>query len=362
MRLISHGLARPPRSDSRTSSSPGSVLVSTLALQGQDLPGVLWSLGQRCPQWDLAGVRGEFDSGALVRSWPFRGTLHVVSGKDLGWILALTGQRTLAASARRRLELGLDSAALECARESASTALGSGPRSRTELLAAFGENGLRTDQGRGYHLLFALALEGLIVFSPFSGREQLLALAAHWLPEQRNLDSDEARRELVQRFIRGRGPASLADLSWWSKLPLRDLRPALQDLGDTVTEFTFQGTSLWADSTTIDSRNSVRAVVALPGFDEFLLGYQTRSAVLSPEHAPLTVPGNNGVFKPTVVHRGRVVGTWAKKTTSGMFDVLFHPFEPALSRAIMTGLNVEAQKLARFLGHDGPVDVGVVRE
>ena len=54
-----------------------------------------------------------------------------------------------------------------------------------------------------------------------------------------------------------------------------------------------------------------RTVLALPGFDEFLLGYADRSLVLPPEHADKIVPGGNGMFKKTIVAGGRVIGTWA---------------------------------------------------
>jgi hypothetical protein len=49
----------------------------------------------------------------------------------------------------------------------------------------------------------------------------------------------------------------------------------------------------------------------LPGFDEFVLGYADRSCAVPPEFADRIVPGGNGVFRPTVVHGGRVLGTWA---------------------------------------------------
>jgi len=46
------------------------------------------------------------------------------------------------------------------------------------------------------------------------------------------------------------------------------------------------------------------AFVLLPGFDEFLLGYRDRSAGLDPEHRDRIVPGEKGVFNPTVVADG----------------------------------------------------------
>jgi len=78
----------------------------------------------------------------------------------------------------------------------------------------------------------------------------------------------------------------------------------------------------------------------LPGFDEYLLGYKNRSAVLELVHAAKVVPGGNGIFKPTVVLDGEVVGIWKrtiKKTVVtveiDLFTAIALP-QPALAKAI----------------------------
>jgi len=50
----------------------------------------------------------------------------------------------------------------------------------------------------------------------------------------------------------------------------------------------------------------------LPGFDEYLLGYSDRSAVLDPADAQRICPGGNGMFSPTMVIDGHVTGTWKR--------------------------------------------------
>jgi hypothetical protein len=57
-------------------------------------------------------------------------------------------------------------------------------------------------------------------------------------------------------------------------------------------------------------RGEAEGVLLLPGFDEFVLGYRDRTTILAPEFAERIVPGNNGMFRPTVVLGGQVVGTW----------------------------------------------------
>src|SRR5918998_3866973 len=73
-----------------------------LAVQAQDLPGALTSVALRTPDGSRAGVEAALESGALVRSWPMRGTLHLTPAADLHWMLDLLGSRALAGAAKRR--------------------------------------------------------------------------------------------------------------------------------------------------------------------------------------------------------------------------------------------------------------------
>ncbi len=73
----------------------------------------------------------------------------------------------------------------------------------------------------------------------------------------------------------------------------------------------------------------------LPGFDEYLLGYKDRAAVLAPEHAHRIVPGANGIFRPMIVANGRIVGTWLRSDlTTDLFAPLKRGQKPALAEAL----------------------------
>ena len=97
--------------------------------------------------------------------------------------------------------------------------------------------------------------------------------------------------------------------------PLTEVRAALATVSGELVELEFGGTSYWLSPETAalldDGVPGQRTVLALPGFDEFVLGYTDRSLVLPPEHAQKIVPGGNGVFKKAIVAGGEVVGTWA---------------------------------------------------
>ena len=88
-------------------AAPGQVVRSMLAMQGQDLPGARWSIGLRGQALTDHEVGAAFDTGDIVRSWPMRGTLHVVAAEDIGWMLELMAPRVIAATATRRAQLGI---------------------------------------------------------------------------------------------------------------------------------------------------------------------------------------------------------------------------------------------------------------
>lgn len=83
-------------------TQPEQVVAWLGGLQGQDYPGAKWSIALRLPRATEADVVQAFDAGKLVRSWPMRGTLHVVAAADLRWMLMLTSPKNLAGSASRR--------------------------------------------------------------------------------------------------------------------------------------------------------------------------------------------------------------------------------------------------------------------
>ena len=88
---------------------------------------------------------------------------------------------------------------------------------------------------------------------------------------------------------------------------------------------------------------------ALVGFDEYMLGYRDRSAALDPQHAAKITPGSNGVFQPTVVIDGQVVGVWKRtlKKASVRLDVA--PFA-AVGEDAVDGIVAAAARYSHFIG------------
>ncbi|TDC40419.1 winged helix DNA-binding domain-containing protein [Micromonospora sp. 15K316] len=306
-------LLLPPRLGGR----PGTVaeVVEWFgAMQAQDVASGLWSLGARLPTHTLADVQAALERREALRTWPMRGTVHLVPSRDARWMLELTGVRSLSGAATRRAALGIDETDAERAVEVLGTALAGGGRlTRARCLETLNAAGIGTDGQRGYHLLWYASVRGVTCVAPNVGTEQTFALLDEWAPDPRRPERDEALAILAHRYVRSHGPVTAREFAGWTGLTLTDARRGFAAAGDALTAVTVDGEEMLVDAALPDTAPApVDDVLALPGFDEYLLGYKDRSLMLDPAHRAAIIPGNNGVFQPTIVSGGRVVGTWRR--------------------------------------------------
>ncbi|HEX4442861.1 MAG TPA: winged helix DNA-binding domain-containing protein [Galbitalea sp.] len=320
-----------------------------LATQAQDFGQAAWAIGLRSPGTGRSDVLAALERGEVVRSLPMRGTLHFVASEDLRWMLDLTAQRMLQSAGARFAALGLDRQTLDAAEGVTRAALaGGGSLSREEFMALLSANGIAPDGQRGYHVIFYLCQLAVICWGPPSGTQQAIVLVDEWIPATPDRDRDEALASFALRFFASHGPATERDLAWWTKLTLRDVRAAIASLGDRLTTLSHEGidyliaTDALADGIPAAPRPAVQA---LPGFDEYLLGYQDRSLALETEHAWRIVPGNNGVFFPMIVSRGEVVGSWRRNPKTSIAEPDYF-LRPTASQLVAFGR--AAKKFERF--------------
>jgi DNA glycosylase AlkZ-like len=86
--------------------------------------------------------------------------------------------------------------------------------------------------------------------------------------------------------------------------------------------------------------------LALPGFDEYMLGYKDRSMMASASDLAAIIPGGNGVFQSTLVRDGRVVATWKRVLGPRGVTVTVLP----LSSVANVDLEAVLKPFAAFLG------------
>lgn len=333
-RVLALGLAGPLPGDGLR--VPIDVVRELVCTQAQALPGALASVAMRTTARSMTEVAGALADGRVVRTWTQRHTIHFVAASDLGWILDLTGRRMLKATAKRRAELGIDAEMFDRARDIVTDLIRErGPASRTALLDALGPLGVGDVPGRPYHLITMLAISRVIAQGPLvegSCSQQLFVLNDDWIGPARSMPRREAVAEWMTRYALGHGPVTVADAARWTGLPVSEARAGLAaglDSGALATT-EIAGARYFHAPDLPDRLAAHRAraleMLLLPGFDELILGYKDRTATLAADDERRVVPGGNGVFKATVIHRSRAVGTWVRSPLATGPRVAITPF------------------------------------
>jgi len=296
------------------------------ALQAQDYLQAVWAIGARTPSSTLAGVEQVLEDGKIIRTWPMRGTIHFVPAEDARWMLQLSAAKMLAADGRRMAQLDLTVEIMARCQDLFCSALSGGKRlSRPEIMALLEEAGISTQGQRGYHILWYLAQSGVIYVGPMQGKQQTFGLLDELVPDARALAREDALVELARRYFPSHGPATVHDFAWWAGIRVAEARLGLEGAQPALLSETIAGKEYWF-AANAPSPDAGDGVLLLPGFDEYLLGYKDRSAVLPAEYAQKIVPGNNGIFRPMIVVAGQVVGTWARAIKKKAVEVTLQPF------------------------------------
>ncbi len=329
---------------------PSEVVGWLGAMQAQDYLGALWAVGLRGGRLTERDVEQALARREIVRTWPMRGTLHFVAAADVGWMRELLAPRVIGRSSARERQLKLDDSVFARGRELFTQALhGDRQLTRAAMYQVLEADGIATAGQRGLHIIGRLALEGLLCLAAREGKQPTYALLDEWAPGAPRLDRQAALAELTRRYFTSHGPATLQDLMWWSGLTTREAQLGLDLAAEHLKQETIDERRYWRSASSPPSAEPAAGLFLLPPFDEYLLGYRDRDAVLNPAHRQQVQSGNNGMFKPIVVSNGQVVGTWQRLLKRDRAIVTLQPFT-ALSAAQRDAFAAEAHRYGQFLG------------
>jgi hypothetical protein len=335
------------------------VVSSLGALQAQDFPMAKWAIGKRLPE----STEGEFDKafalGEVLRTHLLRPTWHLVAASDIRWMLRLTAPNIKASLRLRHKDLELTESVLRKCRNIFEKALVSRKVLTREALAHRLEKaGITTRaNNRLSHILLSAELDGLVCSGPLEGNKQTYALLDDRIPRDGAPSREESLAELARRYFRSRGPATLQDFIWWSGLRAKDAALALELTKSDLLSESLDSKLHWF-SNSHPRVNRIRSRThLLPAFDEFLIAYRDRSAVIGAAHLKRAV-SSNGIFYPIVVVDGTVAGIWRRRTEKARVTVDVQFFRQP-GRNALDALEPERQALADFLGK--PVDLKLAK-
>lgn len=330
-------------------ATPGDIVAWMGAVQAQDYLGALWAIGLRMQGATDTVIEQALADRTIVRTWPLRGTLHFVAAADVRWMLSLFAPHALALGAGRFRQLGLDDAVFARSRDALSTALQGGKQMpRPALYETLEAAQISTAGQRGIHILWRHAHDGLICFGARAGKQQTFALLDEWIPQTKTMARSDGLAELARRYFASHGPATLHDFVWWSGLTTSDARIGLDAAKAHLVQDVVEGQTYWSAPSTPGVHAPSPTAYLLPPFDEYLVGYRDRRAVVDPAHMKQVNDGG-GILKATIVIDGQVVGTWRRSLSKGSVSITLAPFT-ALGQAEEQAIALAAQRHAAFLG------------
>ena len=331
------------------SFSSASTIVSKLgAIQAQDYTGAKWSIGLRLNGSTERDIDKAIADRSIIRTWPMRGTLHFIAAEDARWMLKLLTPRIIAGMAGRNRQLELDDSIFSKSRDLLISEMEGGKQlTRGETYALFEKNGIDPAGQRGIHILNYLAQNQIICHGIHNEKQPTYALFDEWISPSKVIDADEALAEIAYRYFSGHGPATLNDFIWWTGLKISDAKKGLQLVESKLTSIESAHITYWMTPELPDSLPA-NSVHLLPGFDEYMLGYTNRTLMVPSAHIAKIVPGNNGMFMPTMVVKGEVKGLWRRTLKKDKVHIELLPFDK-LAKGTLDKLSVSAKRYARYL-------------
>ncbi|WP_158566415.1 DNA glycosylase AlkZ-like family protein [Micromonospora craterilacus] len=232
----------------------------------------------------------DWDDPAFTQVWGPRGAVYVVAEADV----AVFTLGLLPTDGRKR------QAAYEAA-DAVRDAVGSRDVRKRDVLGAVGN--------RVERLLLACTTGRLRV--RWDGRDTLVRVTD---PPQ--VDPDEARRELLRRFLGALGPATVQGFARWAGLSIVDSRESWRALTDELVEVTVAGQGgpaiLDADRAALIDAPQAGGVRLLPPGDPYLLAADRELLVPVAAHRRAIWPA--GTVQPGALFvGGELCGTWRRR-------------------------------------------------
>jgi hypothetical protein len=318
------------------------------AMQAQDYAMAKWAIGVRLPGSTDTTIQAAIDKGEIIRTHLLRPTWHLVSADDIYWLLELTGPRLINSLKTPYRWFELDENVFKKSHAVMEKALRNNSHlTRDELLARLNAENINTEGLRSLHLLIHAELEGLICSGCYKDKSQTYALLHERVLETSKLTKDEALGKLAERYFSSHGPATIADFAWWANLKLADARHGLEMVKNNFIAIAIDKQTFWMSNDLAAVDFSQNYTYILPAFDEFLISYADRTAAIVNELQNRAFT-NNGIFKPVIIEKGQVIGTWKRTITKE--KVIIEPafFKPQ-SNAAINRITKAARSFGRFL-------------
>jgi hypothetical protein len=348
-RLSAHHLLRPAKP-----SQLLDVVSDVCNLQAQVMSSAELAAAVRSDRLDPSAVSDAlWEKRTLVKTWAQRGTLHLLSAEDFALYAGALSAHTRFLDETWLKYFGFEAADIHALIDAAADALDGRQLTREQLTAEIVLRArrphLREHLQSGWgSLLKPVAFRGLLCFGPNEGRNVTFVRPDQWLGGLTLPDPDDAFREILRRYLRAYGPATLDDFArWWGAAP-KLVRPLFKDNPDLVPVESDHAKAWTVAAALAKAVRKPKAPVVrlLPGFDPFVLGgRRAGERPIAPENKDLVWRKAAWVSAVLLVD-GELAGVWEVTKKK---DLEVRPFW-RLDDEVKEGVIAEARRLAPFVG------------
>jgi len=361
-----HRLVASSRTDDVTA-----ITASLVALHSSDPASVYLSAAARMSHPSIDAVsQALYDDRTVVRHHAMRRTLWVFT-PELARAAHASCTAALATREWKRLSTMVEDsaiaedgaawvsaarrdvlAALAAAGEATSRQLGQlVPSLRVPLHLAVGKS-YAGQQGAHTRVLLNLGFDGLIVRGRATGSwissEYTWSLMDAWVPGGVvGADPLASADELAAAYLGAFGPATMADIQWWTGWTLGATKRALASIGAMAVKLD-DGSAAWLRADDVDVEPAAEPWVAyLPALDPSAMGWKDRAWYVG-EHGALgaSIVDRNGNIGPTIWVDGEIVGSWAQRKSGEIAHRVMNDVGRARTRDVAR----EAERLQNLIG------------
>lgn len=308
----------------------------------------------------------------LTRAWCMRRTMYLLPTRELATFVRGSARRA-EREVRWVLSSGVTSRQLDGLLEDV---LGLLDRPRTQadlaqLLSGSAAYKLKLRQGGGWgskrkvpcvevggvslrvgYLLHLVGARGVICSGPSKGSESTCVRADKWISNWRDVPQERAERELVIKYLRAFGPATVSDFIIWTGMTASDARAVWATTSGLLAEVDVEG---WRASILKDDLQELEEarvdspiVRLLPYLDSYLLGHKShRNIVTASDHREVYRP--QGWVAPVVLVDGKAKGVWTFEKARDSLRVRVTMFS-TVPKGVSSSIREQASGVGRFLG------------
>lgn len=326
---------------------PREVVAHMGAMQSQALEMAKWAIGSRLQHHTVKNITDALNRGEVIRTHILRPTWHFVAADDLRWMYTLSYPRLKPVYRSYAKMLGADETVLYHYIPLVEKLLSGGRHlSKQEMSEALTERGVLLDDNHLSLLLSFAELEELIVNGELDGNRQTFTLLEEWVPRTTALSREESLGRLARKYFSSHGPATLPDFTWWSGLSITECRQAMEMIRPDFTQEKINERECWMPNNLCTPPVDHDSALLLAPFDEFVVSYKDRSDMIEETHYG-KVMTKNGIFSPTIMLNGKIIGSWKKSMKKNIPQITLTFFEKVPKKTICV-FQPEIERLEKF--------------